>query len=65
MSHFNFNVPDVKLALMRIYTEVTTEYENRQQAYEDETTHGTIIPQQQRWTRMIARELGTKETAGL
>ena len=57
MEQFDFNAPDVRKALMGIYTEISNEYETRQQAYERETTHGTNLGQQKRWTDMIAAEL--------
>ncbi len=57
MSNFNPGTPGVKQALMDIYSEVSREYETRQQAYEDETTHGTNIAQQKRWQEKIASEL--------
>jgi hypothetical protein len=41
----------------RIYDEVSNEYLARQEQYEQETEHGTIPGEQQRWSSMIAREL--------
>ncbi len=52
------NEADLKLALINIYNEVSNEYEARQDAYEQETTHGTNISAQKRWQEMIAHELG-------
>lgn len=49
--------PTVKQDLLDIYTAVNNEYEARQQAYEHETAHGTIIPEQQRWDMAISEEL--------
>ena len=57
MSKFDFNVPDVTQALMSIYSAVSNEYESRQQAYEQETIHGTNMMQQKKWLEIIAREL--------
>ncbi len=57
MSNFNFNVADVKSALMNVYTQLQEEYETRQQAYEQETTHGTNISVQRKWTETITKEL--------
>jgi len=57
MANFNFDVADVRGALMSIYDQVTKEYEDRQQAYEAETTHGTNIAVQHRWMASIANEL--------
>ncbi|GAA4464458.1 hypothetical protein GCM10023093_14840 [Nemorincola caseinilytica] len=51
------NAKDLKQQLMDIYAAVNDEYEARQQAYEYETTHGTDLPAQNRWERMIQREL--------
>ena len=53
------NEADFKLALINIYNEVSGEYEARQDAYEQETLHGTNISAQKRWQEMIACELGT------
>jgi hypothetical protein len=41
----------------RIYDEVTREYTERQEEYEQDTQHGTIPDRQDYWTRMIAQEL--------
>ena len=57
MSKFDFNVPDVKQALMKVYSEISEEYESRQQTYEQETIHGTNLQQQKKWAQMIASEL--------
>lgn len=48
---------NLRSVLESIYFEVKNEYENRQQAYEDETTHGTNFAQQSRWRDNIFREL--------
>lgn len=56
--------PGVKQQLMQIYADVSREYEERQQAYEEETAHGTIIGEQKRWQGLIAAELdGLKHAA--
>jgi len=57
MNNFDFNVPDVKQALMNIYSEISNEYEKCQQAYERETTHGTNIKEQKRWQQLMASQL--------
>lgn len=57
MANFDYTVKDIKQALMAIYSEISQEYENRQQAYEQETTHGVNIPQQKKWSNAIAGEL--------
>jgi len=57
MSKFDCNAPNVMQSLMSVYTAINNEYETRQQAYEQETIHGTNIEQQKRWGEMIAREL--------
>lgn len=49
--------PGVKQELMQVYADVSKEYESRQQAYEQETAHGTIITEQKRWQANIAAEL--------
>lgn len=57
MAGINLVKPGVKQELMSIYAEVSKEYEIRQQAYEQETAHGTIIAEQKRWQGMIVAEL--------
>jgi len=57
------NADDIKLVLMTMYNEISNEYEDRQQAYEQQTTHGTIITEQKRWQEMIARELHNSSQA--
>jgi hypothetical protein len=57
MNNFDFNTGDLKQQLLSIYTEVSNEYETRQQAYEQETVHGTNTAQQKKWQNMIIREL--------
>jgi hypothetical protein len=57
MDGIDLNMPGVKQELMRVYSELSNEYEARQQAYEHETIHGTNIAEQKRWQEMIAREL--------
>lgn len=57
MGKFDFNVPDVMQALMKIYSEINNSYEARQQAYEQETLHGTNTAQQKKWRDMINNEL--------
>ena len=50
--------PGMKDLLMQIYAEVSNEYEARQQAYEQETIHGTDLATQKKWQQAIAAELG-------
>ena len=57
MEQFDFNVADVRQALLTIYNEVSREYESMQQAYEQETIHGTNIAAQKHWREMILLEL--------
>ncbi len=57
MELFDFSAADVRTALMNIYDEVSREYENRQQAYEQETVHGTNFTQQKRWSEMMSAQL--------
>ena len=57
MDSFDFNVSDVKAALMAIYDEVDSEYQNVQQSYESETVHGTNTKQQKIWLDRIERDL--------
>jgi hypothetical protein len=62
MVNFNFNKPNVKGELMHIFAEVNNQYENRQQAYESETIHGTDLAQQKKWQRAISQELISTST---
>ena len=57
MEQFDFSAADIRTALMGIYDEISREYESRQQAYEQETVHGTNVPAQKHWREMIAMEL--------
>ncbi len=57
MDQFDFSVSDIRTALMNIYDEISHEYESRQQAYEQETVHGTNIAAQKHWREMIVLEL--------
>jgi len=43
-----------------IYNEVSREYIERQEQYEQDTQHGMVAEQQQHWTRLIAGELQQK-----
>ena len=53
----DINSPNLKEELTKTYALFNDEYETRQQAYEQETSHGTIIPEQTRWQVMISEEL--------
>jgi uncharacterized protein DUF922 len=57
MNGFDFNTANLKQQLLSIYAEVSSEYESRQQAYEQETVHGTNTNQQKKWQKMITLEL--------
>jgi len=57
VANFDLNTPGAKQALMDIYAQVSNEYETRQQAYEQETTHGTDLDAQKKWQDTIANEL--------
>lgn len=52
---------NMKSELARIYARVTNDYEARQQAYEAETSHGTVAAAQQRWSMQISAELGSMQ----
>ncbi len=54
---------NVKQELMKVYAALSDEYEARQQAYEQETAHGTNLPEQQKWQEMITAELGQYSVA--
>jgi hypothetical protein len=51
------NFHNMKAALASIYSQVNKIYQARQQAYEDETQHGLVAAQQQKWQQEIALEL--------
>lgn len=53
----DFDKPNARKTLYDTYYRINAEYEDRQQRYEDETTHGTIDKEQKRWTSNIAHEL--------
>jgi hypothetical protein len=57
LNSVDLRAANVKQMLMTIYSAVNDEYEARQQAYEQETAHGTIIPEQQRWDMAISAQL--------
>ena len=57
MNNVYTQVPDIMKTLMSVYSEISNEYESRQQAYEQETTHGTNISEQRKWKDMMAKEL--------
>jgi len=57
MQGIDMNTADLRAILERTYFDLKNEYESRQQAYEDETTHGTNFAQQSRWRDNISREL--------
>ncbi len=57
MNGIDPDAPGMKEELMRIYSELSNEYEMRQQAYEQETMHGTNIAEQKKWQTMIASDL--------
>ena len=65
ISKVDINAGNIKPALMAIYNDVSNEYERRQQAYEQETIHGTNLSAQKKWQETIARELKTEGTAAL
>lgn len=57
----NINAHNMKNILQRVYNEVNAEYENRQEAYEEETQHGVDDAQEQKWTSVISKELSQTE----
>lgn len=57
VSSFKLNSNAAKQQLLDAYADLSKEYEARQQAYEEETAHGTNMAEQKRWQDMIAREL--------
>lgn len=59
LNNITVSVNDLKPKLTAIYQEVQNEYRERQQQYEDETEHGIIPDQQERWQRIINKELAS------
>ncbi len=49
----------------QIYNEVSREYIERQEQYEEETQHGVVEEAQRRWTLQIAKELNREMTGRL
>lgn len=60
-SKASVNVHNMQTVIRNIYEATEREYAARQQRYEDETRHGIIGREQQRWTDMINRELTETE----
>jgi hypothetical protein len=59
VSQLNPALSDLKQVLYNMFTEVNSEYEDRQQSYEFETTHGVNIQQQKKWQALILNELSS------
>ncbi len=56
---------DLKREVARIYDEVSDEYVARQEQYEQETQHGVVAPEQDRWTGLIREELNASSVSKL
>jgi hypothetical protein len=61
MNEISFNSTDLRNELMNVYTQLQTEYESRQQAYERETIHGTDLEVQKKWQSIIRKELSCND----
>jgi len=61
MSEVKVDVNTLKPMLRKIYEQLQEEYKNRQEAYEEETAHGINLNEQQRWKRILERELTDTE----
>lgn len=61
MSNVKVDVASLRATLKGIYAQLQQEYQERQQLYEDETNHGLIYDQQDRWEAMITQELAQME----
>jgi hypothetical protein len=57
MANVNVDVASLRTTLKGIYAALQKEYQERQQQYEDDTNHGLIYKEQDRWEAMIAQEL--------
>ena len=64
MEAVNMDMPDLRSVLEHLYFDVKNEYESRQQAYEDETIHGTNFAQQSKWHDIISKELSAHVNTG-
>lgn len=62
MSTVDLTAPNLKQVLEQVYFDVKEQYENRQFAYETETTHGTNFAHQRRWHDIMSNELRQSET---
>lgn len=60
MNSADLHAADVRTLLMDIYAAVSREYEAAQQSYEQETIHGTNLPEQERWCAYIIDKLGAQ-----
>ena len=57
MGNVDLRSADVRTVLMDVYSSVSREYEAAQQSYEQETIHGTNLPEQKKWQSYIADKL--------
>jgi hypothetical protein len=61
MADINVDIHSLRAKLKGIYAQLQKEYQERQQLYEDETNHGLIYNEQDRWQNMITLELEQME----
>jgi hypothetical protein len=61
LNSVNVNSSNLRAALGTVYDEVQREYNNRQEQYEDETEHGVVLAEQERWQNKLQRELEASE----
>lgn len=62
MANVNVDLTTLRTTLKGIYAELQKEYQQRQQQYEDDTNHGLIYKEQDRWEAMITQELSHMES---
>lgn len=57
LSGLKVNVNTMKPVLKNIYNQLQKEYRDRQEAYENETSHGIKTQQQRNWQKRLEKEL--------
>ncbi len=63
MCNVDLHSADARTLLMKVYSSVSREYEAAQQSYEQETIHGTNLPEQKRWQAYLADKLSGQGTS--
>jgi len=61
MSNIKVDVHTLKPVLRSIYDRIQSEYRRRQESYETETAHGVNYDEQNRWEKILEKELNETE----